>query len=147
MRTAVRLFVFAALVTTIALTIAPPVGGTATAARAEAGPQVPADISGTYAGSITSDNSGQGGPSGGVIVIRREGAMWLVTGGPDETMQMPAEKVVRTGDGLTFQITEASDEPTVLVFDLTVKDTTMAGTISVTRAGSAFTGRLAFTKR
>lgn len=146
MRTVVRLFVFAAIVATITLTIAPPVGGMGTMVRVAAGAQEPADISGTYEGSMTSEGEGQV-PSGGVIVIRREGATWIVTGGPDQAMQMPADKVVRTGDSLTFQITSPGDEPTTLAFDVTVKGTTLAGTVAVTRAGRVLTGRLLFTKR
>jgi hypothetical protein len=149
MRNSIRLLIFGAVVAAITFTIAPPVR-TAAEAGIPAGPQSPAapvDVSGTYAGSITSDTPGEL-PDSGMIVVRREGEALVVTAGPDTETQYPTQKVMRTTAGLTFELTVAGDDATrVLQFDLKIDGREMTGTIAMLRDGIRSGGRLAFTKQ
>jgi hypothetical protein len=146
MRTSIRLFVFSAIVAIIALTVAPPVGTSAGLDSASQAP-APADLSGTYVGTITSDTPGSL-PDSGMIVIRREGETFVVTAGPGVEMQYPSQKVVRTPDGLTFEITVMNEDATrVLQFDLKVAGAQMTGTIAMIVNGTRADGRLAFARQ
>jgi hypothetical protein len=151
MRNSVRLLIFSAIVATIALTLAPPVGSSAgvnaASPQASAAPAAPADLSGTYVGTITPDVPGEL-PDSGMIVIRREGETLVVTAGPGIEMQYPSQKVVRTPGGLTFEIAvEGQDTTRVLQFDLTVNGAQMSGSIAMLRDGTRAGGRLAFTRQ
>jgi hypothetical protein len=151
MPNAIRLFVFAAIVAIIALTLAPPVGTsagiTAAPSQASAVPTAPADLSGTYVGTITPDVPGEL-PDSGMIIIRREGETLVVTAGPGIEMQYPSQKVMRTPGGLTFEIEVAGEDATrVLQFDLKVDGAQMSGSIAMLRDGTRASGRLAFTRQ
>ena len=148
MRNAVRLLIFTAVVAAITLTIAPPVrtSAEAIAAAGAQAPAPPADVTGTYTGSITADTPGDM-PDSGTIIVRRDGENLVVTAGPDTGTQYAAEKVARTAAGLTFEITVVGDDATrVLQFDLKVDGREMTGTIVLLRDGTRSNGRLAFMK-
>jgi hypothetical protein len=149
MRNALRLFIFAAVVAAITLTIAPPVR-TSAETVVTAGAQAPApsaDVTGTYAGSITADTPGDM-PDSGMIIVRRDGEHLVVTAGPDTTTQFASEKVMRTATGLTFEIAVAGEDATrVLQFDLQINGREMTGTIALLRDGTRSNGRIAFTKQ
>jgi hypothetical protein len=146
MRTSIRLLIFAAIVAVIAFTVAPPVRTSAEAETQQA-PAVPADVTGTYVGSITPDTPGEL-PDSGMIVVRRDGETLVVTAGPDAETQYPTSKVVRTAAGLSFELTVAGDDATrVLQFDLKIEGREMTGTIAVMRDGIRSGGRLAFARQ
>jgi len=151
MRNSVRLLIFSAIVSMIALTLAPPVGTSAGAnaasPQAPAAPAAAADLSGTYVGTITPDVPGEL-PDSGMIIIRREGETLVVTAGPGVEMQYPSQKVMRTPGGLTFEIAvDGGDVARVLQFDLKVEGAQMSGSIAMLRDGTRASGRLAFTRQ
>jgi hypothetical protein len=148
MRNSIRLAIFSAIVATIALTLAPPVGSsTGVNAASPQAPAAPADLSGTYVGTITPDVPGEL-PDSGMIIIRREGETLVVTAGPGIEMQYPSQKVMRTPGGLTFEIAvEGEDATRVLQFDLKVEGAQMSGSIAMLRDGARAGGRLAFTRQ
>lgn len=146
MRNSVRLLIFAAVVATITLTVAPPVRTSAAPTTSQA-PAAPADVTGTYAGSITADTPGEL-PDSGMIIIRRQGETLVVTAGPDPETQYASEKVMRTAGGLTFDLVVVGEDATrVLQFDLSIDGRDMTGTIAMVRDGIRSGGRLAFKKQ
>jgi len=143
-----RLSIFGAVVAVITLLIAPPERTAAEAGRQAAAPaqETQTDITGTYGGAITSDSPG-GLPDHGTIVIRRDQDNLVVTGGPDSGTQYPAANVVRTADGLTFEIAIEGERPVVLRFDLKISAREMSGAVSGLRDGLERRGRLAFVRQ
>jgi hypothetical protein len=149
MRTTIRLFIFAAIVTVITLTLAPPVR---TAGRVETfdirqeAAAASDALTGTYTGAIAPDVPGDM-PDRGTIVVGRSGERWTASAGPDAGTQFEAGTVVRTADGLAFEVALDGGEGRVLRFDLKVEGRRMTGTVALRRDGGQSTGRIDFAKQ
>lgn len=152
MRTAGRFVVFTVVVGAIAVFIAPPVGavsdkdgkaaGTAVAGTPAAPPPVaPAapvpvteeDLLGTWTGTIL-PNGSQDAFDGGMITIERGDTGLVVKVGPNARVRFTSKRIVRTEQGLRFEVSlPDEDETRLLVYDVRVEGARMTGQVTFVR--------------
>ena len=155
MRTATRFVVFTLVVGAIVAFIAPPVGavsdkdgkdakaaGTAVAGALEAAPAatpaapVPVaeeDLLGTWTGTILPSGS-QAAFDGGMITIERGDAGLVVKVGPNARVRFTSKRIIRTEQGLRFEVTlPDEDETRLLVYDVRVDGERMTGQVTFVR--------------
>lgn len=158
MRTTIRLSVFAATVSLIAVLVAPvradndaAKGASASAAvPASAGPAGPGpaeeDLLGTWTGTILPQGSADA-LDGGIISISRGIAGFAVTVGPNARVRFSSKRVARTEQGLSFEVWLPGDETRLLVYELNVDGPSMTGNVTFVRHGVTEPASVAFVRQ
>ncbi len=106
------------------------------------------EIAGTYAGTLRVETPDGVQNAPGTIVIKGEGAKLSITAGPQPDQQLPATKVEREGEKVTFEIRPpGGDVPRVMRFDVVVKDGKLTGEATMTRGEEVQRGKLELVKQ
>jgi len=105
------------------------------------------DISGSYAGTITIEEEGNSRTEKGLIIIKEIAGAPTITAGPTPSEQYTARSIQREGASLKFEVTAGVETPHLLKFDVSVKDTTLSGTVTSHREGRTKTLALEFKKQ
>ncbi|MBK7928672.1 MAG: hypothetical protein IPJ98_14615 [Bryobacterales bacterium] len=105
------------------------------------------EVSGSYAGTITIEEDGSSRAEKGLIIIKESAGTLTISAGPTPSEQYTARNIQRDGASLKFEVTAGVENPHLLKFDVSVRDTTLSGTVTSHREGKTRTLALEFKKQ
>lgn len=105
------------------------------------------EVSGSYAGTITIEEDGSSRVEKGLIIVKEDAGRLSITAGPSPSEQYTAKNIQREGASLKFEVTAGVENPHLLKFDVSVKDTALSGTVTSHREGKTKTLALEFKKQ
>lgn len=145
MRTAIQLVIVAVLCV-VGIAAFPEAVAAGASPAAVASP-TESDMLGTWTGTVTLEGTSQ--PlDGGIITIVRADDRLAVTVGPNPRVRYSCVRLVRTEQGLTFEVSLPNhDETRLLVYDVAFANGAMTGTVTFVRYGQTAPAQLTFTRQ